>query len=60
VAPRQRPQAGRHVFLCTTDTEPGITRWRHCVAVLMPEADGAMWVGEPTVDGRDGSPCNDL
>jgi hypothetical protein len=24
------------------------------------EADGSMWVGEPKVDGRDGSPWNDL
>ena len=51
----------RQVFLYRTDSEAWYHAMEgHCVAVLMPEADGSMWVGEPTVDGRDGRPWNDL
>ena len=51
----------RQVFLCRTDTEAWYHAMEgHCVAVLLPEANGSMWVGEPKVDGRDGSPWNDL
>ena len=32
----------------------------HCVALVMPDSDGSMWIGEPMPDGRDGSPWNDL
>jgi hypothetical protein len=47
------PAAGR----LTTDAEARYHAMEgHCVAVLIPDADGSMWVGKPMVDGRLSSP----